>query len=430
MRKFFRRKHLFYFVVFIMFACGERPLYPPYFNELQAQELHLCRAPYALMHSKFNYGSYSNSMKGVNSYSVAVLWNTFGTKTQNLASELNKPQVRGVEIALFNETCLHGAGHPCGKYEVLSGYNTQTLAKAIQSNNTNLQSKMIASAKEAGSFLASHLRAGQSCLISPFLETNQKRPEVEKVIQWIRAQFPAQCQFVWNPMGGSPGAPTGGASVSEGHGDSPSFPNGVRCIANNDGTVINQNEMPDFLLRYGYRCEEACAWSLADNCHAPGQLWADPRNRPCKDTGDFKAMGAALRTAQNTKPVPLWDANDDKSLVGCSIQPNPDGAKKGFLAKPSEVTAYGWTIFLPAQFDAQHRPLNYKNFRVEKAGNPVGSWAKNNNGEFYLPDNSRRPIWRARQKPEAFPPNVAVKAVNKAGKLMCWKVTDPRTRND
>ena len=188
--------------------------------------------------------------------------------------------------------------------------------------------------------------------------------------------------------------------------------------------------MPGFILRYATRCDDACAWTLADNCHAPGQTWLDPRKRPCKDTGDFKAAGNALRIAQNTKPVPPWDTNDDKSLIGCSMQPNPDGAKKGFLAKPSEVSAYGWTIFLPAQFDAQHRPLNYKNFRVEKAGKSVGSWAKNNNGEFYLPDNSKRPIWRAKQKPEAFPPNVAVKAVNKNGKLICWKVLDPRQRND
>lgn len=392
--------------------------------------LRLCRAPYALMHDKFNYPSYVKSMNGVRSYTIAVLWNTFGKKFDNLVAELARPQVDGIEVAMFNETCLHGAGHPCGKYEVLYGYNTQTLGNAITSNDIALHAKMVASANEAANVITPRLRANQKCFISPFLETNQSRQNVQKVIEWIAPSFSGKCEFVWNPMGGSPGQAAVGATLVEGHGDSPTFASGVRCIANNDGTPLNQNEAPGFLTKYGAVCDDACAWSLADNCHAPGQSWLDPRSRPCKDTGDFAAMGNALRVVQDYKPVPPWSSEDDKSLAGCTMKPNPDGAKKGFLAKPSEVSDYGWTVFLPAQFDAQHHPINYKNFRVEKAGKSVGNWGKNNNGEFYVPDKSYRPIWRARQKPEAFPPNVVVKGVNIKGKLSCWKVYDPRQRND
>lgn len=406
------------------------PVPDPIFVANPVGSLNLCRGVYALMADKFNYPAYRASMNGVRQYSIAVLWNTFGKKFTNLTSELDSPRVVGIEAALFNTTCLHGAGHPCGKYEVVYGYDKNSLNKAIATDDQNLKAKMVASSNEAAGVILGHLRPGVKCWISPFLEGEVSSTNFAKVVTWISPSFQGKCDFVWNPVGAKPGSPAAGAVVSEGHGDSPAFPGGVRCIANNDGTPISGSEITGFLSRYGANCEAACAWALADNCHAKGQPWLDPRSRPCKDTGDFAAMGSALRNVQDYKPAPAWSAEDDKSLIGCTVLPNPDGAKKGFLAKPSEVAVYGWTLLLPAQFDSAKRPINYKDVHAEKAGARVGQFLKNSRGEFYLPDGSKRPLWRATQKPDKFPTNLAIRAIDKKGRAVCWKVHDPRQRND
>lgn len=388
------------------------------------ESANICVAPYAIFDPKFPYQAYRDHLTGVNHYTFAALWNTFGTETKFVRSELADPRCDGMELTLFNETCVTRGD--CGPYETLYGYTSSSLGSAINKDDPKLKARVIGDATNAmHAVLPLFTRPEQSLSINLLLESHQKPATILHLWSWISGLFPKGVDLVWNPVGAAPGPIPAGFTIAEGHGPAPRFRN-ERCIANSDGFVLAAGDVSGWVLNYGIQCEKGCDWTLGDNCSYPGAPRLDPRQRLCKVTGEWKAHQPGLVSASKWRAYPPWSTTDDLSLVNCHLNPVPDGAGK-FLAKPSEVVQYGWTILLPSQFDAQKHPVNYTNVHAEKAGKPVGTWRSYG---FYSPDKSYRPIWRANQHPNEFPANVAIRATDKTGKVQCWKIHDPRVRND
>lgn len=382
----------------------------------------LCRAPYALMHNKFNYKAYVNSTKGVNSYTVAVLWNTFGTDTKNLKAELARPEVNGLELILANENC---AKYPrCGKYELFAGMNTDKIRKLLRNKDPKFKAKVEAYAQNAATIVNPLLRPDQKRYLNPLLESKCSRAEWQTFAEWIRPFF-ADWTFVWNPLGAKPGLPQPPGSISEGHGDNPKFIDG-NCIANPDGTSIDPADWESYFRKYS-ACVAVCGWTSADNCIVSGQKgFIDPRKRSCSDVSKMKAVGVGMLEAQ--KPyelVPEWSSSDDASLVGCTtIRPNPDGVG-GFIWKQSHVPGYGATILFPAKYGKFNKVL------IKKAGKTIGSvkWAPGKGFPDQAKGNIFRPIWRTSLSAKKYPYNIAIHGLID-GKRICWRVSNPKVRND
>jgi len=383
----------------------------------------LCRAPYALMHKDFKYEKYKSELEGVNGYTVAVLWNTFGNKTENLAKELADPQVKGVQVHLINGSCLKFGR--CGDYEIVKGTANQ-FRKKVRQENAALKAKIQVAAAQASAFLKDHVRADQRKFLSPVLEHKLDRESYQILMSWIAPYFPGWT-FVWNPEGGKPGLPAAPATVSEGHGPAPVFADN-NCIANLDGSAPPDGDFAGFLRSYP-NCALACAWVGNDNCINKGQAgFIDPRKRNCQDTSEWKAVGVGMRQAQvPVEPPPAWDLDDDKSLEGCSKVFDSSDGGGGFIWKSSHVAEYNnVAILFPARFG------KFKKVEVQKRGKAVGR-VKYAPGEGF-PDqsagNKKRPIWRTDKAINKYPYNVAVRGRTAEGKTVCWKLENPKIRND
>lgn len=274
-------------ILFVLFLTNCQPVF--------ADDIKLCRSPYALMHKNFNYGAYKSSLRKVHKYTVVTLWHTFGDDAGNYAKELASPQVVGTELALYNETCVTRGD--CGRYEFLAGYTTKSLKKAIDSNSPKLRAKLDDGARSAAGFLTHFLRADQTCQINPFLETHLDPARIRKVWGWVGHYFETRCSLVWNPNGSTPGPVPQGFDISEAHGPSPRFAPG-RCIANPDGSLIPIPAYQSYLTTWGQHCDFACTWGLNDNCNSTKAPRTDPRLRSCRGTSDFPILAKAMERAQ------------------------------------------------------------------------------------------------------------------------------------
>lgn len=405
---------------------------------VRAEPLRLGRSPYALTSEHFNYNEYKRQTQDVGQYQVTWLWKSFGMKLANAKEEIQRPNVVGMELALFNTTCVSNGN--CAKYETLYGYSTGSLEAAIKNNDQKLKAKLVADANEAGSFVVGNLPAGKPCNINPFLESRLSRASWQRATEWIAPSFQGRCGFVWNPVGGNPGTPQPPANISEGHGDAPQIAG--FCIANPDGTKIAPDAYPSFLAKYGNYggggCLLASAWLPNDNCrNSTDRATTDPRARSCKETSDFGVLRNAMKGAQKLNvDIPAWSDEDNSSLNGCyRVNKNPDGLR-GFLSKESDAAHwYAWTVLLPAIKDSKGHYTNYKQFQAVKAGKPIYTWGKNMTF-LYTEDKSNRPVWRACaaqgrcSKASTAPFNVVLKALDFQNHWQCWKVTNPRVRND
>lgn len=396
----------------ILFLCAVMPVH--------ADDLQVCRSPYALLSPNFNYNEYNKQTNGIGNYRVVFLWNTFGNKLANLSKEAAKPEVTGFEIALFNTTCVRSG--KCGKYETLSGYSVNSLNHAIDANDANLRTKLQAEAQRAASAILPLLRADQKCYVNPFLEHNMNRQQYQKAIGWFIDKFNGRCEFVWNPVQGPPQNPQSPALISEGHGPGPNFGNN-RCIANPDGSEIPASDYPGYLHNYGSKCEFACTWGSNDNCRTVGGGFVDPRQRPCKETGDFKKAHDAIVAARKIQPPQPPSPDDEFAKVGCKTFINiHDGAKKDFLWKQSDPPCCqrGAVVFLPTKFNKQ--TVQAKSVTVMKTKNVIATAYQRG---VYTEDGSGRQYFRFHRLATDFPSNVVVHFGN-----ICAVIPDPTVRND
>lgn len=407
-----------------------------------AQEMrpNLCRAPYFLDHAKFRYDEYKKSMEGVGPHMLVWLWDTANENPINSVKELKNPLVSSVEVILANENCTkYGPNGRCGQYELFAGMSTDKLAKLIRKQDAKLKNATQAQAKNMCSFVNANLPAGKPKYLSPLLETNLKRSEFTTFANWVK-EVP-ECSdwiFVWNPMGGSPGAPQPPATVSEGHGPNPKFVDN-NCIANLDGSIPDDKDYVSWIQAEG-QCLGACAWGPNDNCIFEGQTgFIDPRKRTCKEVRDFKMIGAAMReAAAPIIPPPPWSADDELGKEGCVSINNTSDKDGGFIWKQSHVPGYKGVVLFPARFGKFDKVV------IRKGKNKVGKVEYAPGAGF--PDqsagNRKRPIWRTNINLKNYPFNVVIrgqlkkpvkdakgKVVAKAG-MHCWPLSNPRIRND
>lgn len=407
----------------------------------QAQEPRLCISPYALQSKNFNYQEYVKQTKQAGGpYVVVWLHNSFGTDFKNPKAELARPIVSGVEVAFLNTTCLNNKN--CSKYEILYGYTNDSFAKAVTNDNKAIKQKIEKEAKILADFLLSNLRPDQDCKINTFLEGKLKPAIYTKVTNWIAPFFQGRCEFVWNPQGGNPGKPVVPAVISEGHGDKPKL--SPRCIANPDGTTIDDSSYPRYLYNYGIKCEFACAWGPNMNCRSSdGATNQDPRSRTCKDTKDFKKAAIAMKKARGLQPVqpvdpkdPMknWTDEQKTSAKGCKsfLKPN-DGAKKGFILKTADgapANRRGGTILLPEKIKELKNKEGKKTvIQVLHKGKKIDTY---NNSGRYTEDKSNRLLFRnggtggmGGKLPSIYPQRVVIKYGDS-----CWVVEDPTVRVD
>lgn len=386
----------------------------------QTEDLKLCRSPYALTSPNFKYGEYTKQTKDVGPYTVVWLWNTFGNKLENARQELAREQVTGVELALFNTTCVRN--QKCGSYETLAGYTINSLNAAIKADNAKLKAKLITESQRAKDWLVANLPAGKECKINPFLEHNMPRDVYQKATNWIKPVFEDRCPFVWNPVGGNPGNAQAPATISEGHGGSPTLKG--NCIANPDGTEISSADYPSYLIKYSRLCAYACAWASNDNCRVVGGAFVDPRKRTCSETSDFKRLRNVMIAAQKASAsLPPWTAEDEKGTVGCeTFLDINDGYKKGFLWKQSDppIQGRGAVAFLPEKY----KDLKIDLSKIYAMKGPKKLESAYTRG-IYSEDKSNRQYWRYHTKAENFPYNI----VQHFGKI-CARIPNPKVRND
>ncbi len=251
------------------------------------------RAPYFLTNPNFKYTDYRAALSGVERYAVATIWNTPGTDLSNLKAELQDPRIFLFELHLINEVCVHD--HRCGSYETLAGLTLDQFLHKVTNQDPQLKAKIQAAAQAASQALNSLIPSNIRKLLNPLLETNTSPAQYAIVAGWVQPYFPGW-EFVWNPEGSAPGHPAAPATISEGHGASPTFVSNS-CIANPDGAILTPDQWPAYFKKYS-ACIAVLGWGLNDNCLAPGQPFVDPRKRSCPDTGDFVAIGNGMRAVQ------------------------------------------------------------------------------------------------------------------------------------
>ena len=389
-----------------------------------ADELNIGRSPLFLKNDTWKYGKYKDGTTGIGNYRVAFLWETAGTSNKNSEAELARPEVNGVELILFNATCVRGG--TCAPYETFAGYSVASLNAALKAGEPKLMAKIGGRASDAATWLKAHLRPGQRCWWNFALEHQMPRDVFEKAAGTVAPLFAGWCDGVWNPVGGSPGKPQAPAVVSEGHGDAPEFPAGVRCIANPDGTAVKPADYPGYLVKYGQRCEAAFAWDAngGDNCRAFGSPATDPRKRKCNIVKGFKELKGYLQAARKAAAeIPAWSDKDNESLKGCKVMiPSTDGNKKGFLWKQSEppCCGRGAVTFLPERF--RKPEIKPGAVKVYKHGKVIGTSYERG---VYHEDHSNRQFYRFRRLATDFPYNIVVHF----GEI-CAKVINPKIRND
>ncbi len=255
------------------------------------------RAPYAILDPNFSCTAYTASTQGIGDYGIAFLWNTFGNDFTCLNQELINTRVKLVEAHLINGPCLRNQN--CGNYEILYGYTVDSLKHALQIDDPDLKQKIQIAAQNLADYLLPKLGTDVACYINPILETNLQPKGTEKIQTWIAPIFNGRCNFVWNPEGSDPGVPIPGTTVSEGHGQFPTFANND-CIADPDGSVISSVEDWKKYFLANKNCVAVFGWTENDNCVVPNQAWIDPRARSCAVTSQFLNVQQGIIAAKNS----------------------------------------------------------------------------------------------------------------------------------
>lgn len=381
-------------------------------------------SPYFISHSKWDCAQSKARFRDLPRTGIAFIWNTPGVDLRCLRSTLADPRVDFVEAVAVNETCVSRGD--CGSYESLYGYNTNSLNKAVLSGQPRVKEAYQKAARAVCEFVQG-ATSGRSVrrVLNASLETRLTRPAFTRVASWVAEVCPGW-ELVWNPVGGNPGKPQPPATISEGHGDNPRFVDN-RCIANPDGTVIeNSKQNWEAYFRKYPNCIQVFHWGLNDNCNVEGGARKDPRKRDCKVTENYKpARDAALAILKPKVTPGPWTADDNKSLKGCTeILKSHDGLK-GFVWKESDtkLTPDGRKAAV-ALFPKSYK--RFKDVQIRKGGHTIDMM---DFVYYYTEDGTSRAVWKSDKAPDDFPFNVVLRGKDSSG-IHCWKISNPHDRND
>lgn len=359
---------------------------------------------------------------------VRALWNSFGSSKRCANKLLTKP-VKSFSLALLNTTCVRRGD--CAKHEILAGYSKQSLERAITNNNEALRARVIAAAKNASSYLLTHIKPQTTCYISPALEHDLSPKAFEILSSWVLPEFPS-CRAINNPSGINSQKKEIPGFIYEVHGSTPRLD--VECIADLDGEPVNfhgqpqspipgimSDEIPRYAQKYKH-CEIVSLWTCEmngkKNCKGP----SNPRDRAGFPTKEDFARIQKLVDELKAKPieVPPWGKDDDVSLNGCTQVLEPKDGIGGFLWKQSDIHPGGVALFPSSypQFKTVALKLNgkaFENLTFSGFGNPDSK--------------GNRQHWRGQTPTIKLPLNIAVVAESRDERI-CYKLYNPKVRQD
>lgn len=393
------------------------------------------RAPFALMSPTFPCSSFLSSLKELDVWHIATLYNTFGNDFRCWDKMVKSPKMATIELNLINEPGQRNGR--LGSYEFLASLKTiSNWNKLLTKEDKNLKKKFTSYTKLARQKI-NQLPSQVSCLINPGLESNLDDSAGKVLIAWTKELFP-RCRVVWNPLSASTtSVRDDGADFIEGHGKLP--PVDPACLVNMDGTDVDfperksildsnsiqsGNPLMQFIATYADKCEIVFVWTSEDNCnYSTGFI--DPRKRNCaKSAKVFQLAASEVNNSMNkikyyTK-VP-WSDKENKSLDSCTAFGDPtDGRKKGFLLKQAESRSRGGVVILPKGTLAQK-------VEVLSNGKVINTFTRNSSN--YNEDGSNRPLWRSNLSPVNMPFHIVIRLTNNKSKL-CFQIDDPQIRID
>lgn len=421
-----------------------------YRETLERRLVNVGRAPFAIAHNKFDCKGFISSLKDLDFIHVAWLFNTFGTKYSCLNKILADPRLVTLQTNLINEP-----GHRnrrLEKHEFLYNISSPSkFDKLLKSRNPKLKAQFDKYVAPLQDLLVSRLQPQTECLINPGLESNVSARAGKVLVQWTREAFPF-CKVVWNPLAKAKDTQGTGANLIEQHGWSPSFSTNS-CIFNNDGSDINfpgrkaasaiahekdenspknyvnsGNALQSTIEELANQCKIAFLWVGEDNCFnydGQGAPWVHPTRRSCKAGPVNKYVAKEVAHAHKNgirEPKEfVYSEAEESSFAGCSeIRKPHDGAKKNFLLKQSEFSDRGGVVITPTSLNGA------SSITVVHKGTKVDSYQRTGN---YGHDGSQRGLWRSNKSPLKYPFKVAVR-IKQGNKTICYRVNNPRIRND
>lgn len=393
-----------------------------------AQNPRVGRDPKFINSKNFKYQAYKEPLQCEvpYKYGFSFLWHTAGDNLQYAAAEVADPRVNLVKLDVINETCYSRGD--CGKYEYLAGFKPRQFWKLVSKRDARARKVVEDANRSAAEWLIPRLRPDQQCYVSYFLETHGTRAQLQIVHEWASPFWGGRCGAVWNPVGPKPGLPPEGFVASEGHGPTPVFADN-RCFANLDGSLAPDGDHLAYFNEYK-DCIMVFGWGPNDNCIFSTQTGRiDPRARDCHETKDYTAIGKAMCQSQMQQPPPPWSEEDLASLNGCHAVHESLDKPGGFILKQSHVVGspnHKGTVLFPAKYGKFKRVAIWKGGKkyltVEYA--PGEGFADQQAG------NKRRPIYRFDKNLVKLPYNIVFRGTTEKGKVQCWKVSNPRVRND
>lgn len=306
-------------------------------NALQANALSpvVDLALYGVQSNAWSCSGTERALAGATQVTLAFPWRTFGTRTDCLKTLLNKPEVKGVEIYLVNETCVPVRGRICGPLDFLSKSPNYTdplkYTSLLRARDPKLLADLTAHFAAAAAELMPLITAQQrSCWIAPGLESNVNDLSAARLlVQLARAAFP-RCDIVWNPVSPPSWINTLVGTdhvLYEAHGTLTGLTNvpsirsqyqPARCIYNNDGTNIDPANFGSQIRAYA-ACSTQFYWQVSFNCVDPNNSGAiggpgfvlPPARTACPSAAQQQAVVSALRAARTggarPAPAPRWD---------------------------------------------------------------------------------------------------------------------------
>lgn len=426
------------------------PIRVAYNKDIKTKLVNVGRAPFAIASPKFDCSGFTSSVKPLKYLHIAWLYNTFGSDYRCLNKILDDSRLITLQTNLINEP-----GHRnkrLEKHEFLYDIkNPQEYDRLLKANDAKLHRKFKKYVRPLQDLLMSRLQPQTECLINPGLESNVSAAAGKVLVKWAKAEFPF-CKIVWNPIAKATDTQGTGASLVEQHGWFPKFAT-RSCTFNNDGSDINfperkspavfdyeknpnnpknflnaGNPLQSALEEYANQCKVVYVWTVEDNCFAYDAQtapWAPPSQRSCKN-GPVNGLVAKeiqrthLRGVRAPK-IFKWTEDESASLKGCSSVSRPnDGDKRGFLLKQSEFPDRGGVILLPGALSGATE------VSIVHKGRVVDAYAR---GGRYTHDGSQRDLWRSNKTPISYPLKVVIK-IRKNSQVACYKVNNPRIRND
>lgn len=203
---------------------------------------------------------------------LAILWGTFGKDTSCLKkwSEQIVGRPHFLEIHLSNEACRRNKR--CGESDFLPSYSVSQLNRKLEARDPEVLSQYRTLVKEVTAALSPLFKENGEYVLSTGLEDNFSTKAYEAILATVKEEW--RHKVVRSPVGSPSKVKLLSGDYIEGHGPSPVFRDGEKCIANLDGDdivfphrkagtsrIISWDALPGYVKTYSSRCRATFLWA-------------------------------------------------------------------------------------------------------------------------------------------------------------------------